>query len=354
MSREASRQVVDRLRRSRREIYRRLAEQVGTPEERTLVNRAADLLLAEEILQENKEGLDEPESTGGAGSRADPDRPGVPAPDWDALYDAGKWEVVGEFSRLPRGGVVQDHRTGREVFMPEAAVRGEGVEHGDLVGAQEKGVTDRGGALYFFRVLQRRELGHTSERVCLVAPLEFRGGSWGVYSEDEESFVTVPDGDVTSLGLEEGDLVEVAYLAGDPSSAKLAWRYDPDDPFLEIRERRKEPKRDKKKDGVPSQEAEPQDLLGKTVLVVGADSYKESFKRVFERRGAAFIWESGFMVGKFLEGKVRRADVVVIVTEAMKHKIPNVEAICERLGRPYVYAPSRGASGALREVLDKL
>lgn len=354
MSREASRQVVERLRRARRELYRKLAEQVGTPEERTLVNRAADLLLAEEILQENEDRLDDADSTGRTGDKSDPALQGVPAPDWKSLYAAGNWDVVGEFSRLPRGGVVQDHRTGREVFMPEAAVRAEGVEHGDFVGAQEKGVTDRGGALYFFRVLQRRGLGHTSERVCLVAPLEHKGGCWGVYSEDEESFITVPDGDVMSLGLDEGDLVEVAYLAGDPSSAKLAWRYDPDDPFLEIRELRKVPKRDKKREGFPSQEAEPQDLLGKTVLVVGADSYKESFKRVFERRGATFSWESGFMVGKLLEGKVRRADIVVIVTEAMKHKMPDVEAICERLGRPYVYAPSRGASGALREVLERL
>lgn len=354
MTREASRQVIERLRRTRRELYRRLAEQVGASEERTMVNRAADLLLAEEILLENEEGLDDPGSTGGGGGRADPARQKIPAPDWDALCAGGNWEVAGEFFRLPRGGVLKDHRSGKEVFMPEAAVRAEGVEHGDLVGAREKGMTDRGGALYFFRVLQRRELGHTSERVCLVAPLEQGGGDWGVYSEDEESFITVPDGDVSSLGLDEGDLVEVAYMAGDPSSAKLAWRYDPDDPFLQIRELKRAPKRDKKKEGTVPQAVEPQDLLGKTVLVVGADSYKESFKRVFERRGATFSWESGFMVGKLLEGKVRRADIVVIVTEAMKHKMPDVEAICERLGRPYVYAPSRGASGALREVLERL
>ncbi|MBE0466794.1 MAG: DUF2325 domain-containing protein [Candidatus Desulforudis sp.] len=352
MSREVSRQVVARLREIRRELYRQLAEQVGTPGERALANRANDLILAEEILLENERDVDDPPGIVKTGGNPLTIPSVQPAPDWEALNVSGDWEIVGEFFRLPRGGVVRDHGSGHEVFVPEAAVRGESMDHGDVVGARSKGVSDRSSPLYFFQVLRRRNLGDTSGRVCLIAPLEFRSGNWGVYGDEEELFITVPDGDVSSLGLDEGDLVEVAYESGDPSSARVAWKYDADDPFLEIRELRKESKRNKKgKEGL--QEEEPQDLLGKSVLVVGADSYKESFKRVFERRGATFSWESGLMIGKFLEGKVRRADIVVIVTEAMKHKMPDVEAVCERYGRPYVYAPSRGASGALREVLDK-
>lgn len=340
--------MLARLRQLRRKLYQRLADQVGAPEERSLVNRVGDLMSAEEVLLENEGELNEPDEI-------EPDKFKVDAePDWSALKASGEWEIIGEFFRLPRGGVVQDHFNDREVFVPEAVVRGESIDHGDIVGARGKGTNERGSPLYFFCVLQRMDLGHTSDRVGLIAPLEFRGGNWGVYDEEEELFITVPDGDISSLGLDDGDLVEVAYQDGDPSSAKLAWRYDPDDPFLEIKKQHKEAKRGKRGKGKDTRIDEPQDLLDKMVLVVGADSYKESFKRVFERRGANFSWESGFMVGKFLEGKVRRADIVVIVTEAMKHKLPDVEAICERYGRPYVYAPSRGASGALREVLGKL
>ena len=343
MSREARDQVLAGLRAVRRELYRQLAAQVGTSGERNLVNRAADLLLAEEILLENGEDLDEPDKpVSAADNRVNPETPDL----------SGEWDVVGAFSRLPRGGVIIDRQKGAEVFVPEAVVRGESIEHGDTVGARSRGVNDRGSPLYYFQVLERNGRGDDAERVSLVGPLEFRGGHWGVFVEAEGQFITVPDSDVHALSVSEGDLVEVAYPVGDLASAKLAWKYDSQSPFLEIREPRKDPKREKKSGS--NAEPEPQDLLGRTVLVVGADSYKESFKRVFERRGAAFSWESGFMVGRFLESKVRRADIVVIVTEAMKHKMPDVEAVCERHGRPYVYAPSRGASGALRAVLNRL
>lgn len=343
MSREARDQVLGRLRAVRRELYRQLAEQVGTSGERALVNRAGDLLLAEEILLENGDDLDEPDKPGrSVNKRPDQEIPDVP----------GDWDVVGEFSRLPRGGVIIDRQNEAEVFVPEAAVRREGIAHGDTVGARRKGISDRGAPLYYFQVLERKGRGDEAGRVSLVAPLEFRGGNWGVFDEDSEQFITVPDGDVHVLGVEEGDLVEVAYPTGDLAAAKLAWKYDVLEPFVQVREPRKDTKRGKKPRA--GAEDEPPDLLGRTVLVVGADSYKESFKRVFERRGAVFMWESGFMVGKFLESKVCRADIVVIVTEAMKHKMPDVEAICVRHGRPYVYAPSRGASGALRAVFDRL
>ncbi|MDI6710393.1 MAG: DUF2325 domain-containing protein [Bacillota bacterium] len=352
MPREAVARVIGLLRAAREGLYRRLHEErPGPEEERELVDRAHDLLLLEEGLRRYEDDLvaaADGAGPGQGGTGADAPPPLPPA-------EAEEWDHVGEFTRLVRGGILNESRSGREIFVPEAVVRAEGIEHGDLIGARDRGVNERGAPVYYFQVLERRGLADTSGRASFVAPLEQHGGAWGAYSEEEETFVTVPPQDVTSLDLAEGDLVEIAYEAGDFSTARVAWRYDPGEAFLDVREPRTAPRRDKRER--PAKEAAADDRLpldGVNVLVVGADAYKESFKRMFERLGASFTWESGFMVGRFLEGKVKRADIVVIVTEAMKHKMPDVENICERYGRPYVYAPSRGATGAVREVLRKL
>ncbi len=334
MSENALKTIVTLLGRARKRIYGELRDNLPLERQRELVDQAHDLLLAEEILSRYAQDL-----TADASFTTRPPDPGK-----------GEWDHVGEFTRLVRGGVINESKAGREIFVPEAVVRAEGIEHGDIVGARDKGSNEKGTPQYFFQVLERRGLGPTSGRISFVAALEMRGGVWGAYNEDEEMFISVPDNDIQTLELEEGDLVEIAYEKGNPAKARVAWKYDAEEVYNELRERQRvKKKRERTKD-------EPDALLldGKRVLVVGADAYKESFKRLFERLGAEFSWESGFMVGKFLESKVNRADIVVIVTEAMKHKMPDVEDVCKRLGKPYVYAPSRGATGAVREVLRKL
>ncbi|MDP3051547.1 MAG: DUF2325 domain-containing protein [Eubacteriales bacterium] len=352
MQKQAYKTVLEDLRRARVNLYRELARSVGEPAERELARKVSDLLLAEEILSEQISGeqADDTENDEPSSPTAEPDGENIDYALWER---DDRWERLGEFRRLPRGGVLVDHRTGKETFVPEGVVRNEAVEHGDVLGAFLKGANDRGGEIYYFEVLARRGRAEQSSRLSFVAPLESRSGEWGAFSDEDEIYVTVPDADIANLNLVEGDLVEIGYESGDPSSAKIAWKYDPGDTFLQLRALRKEPKKERR-DKDAAEQADSQVLEGKNILVVGADAYKETFKRVFERRGAKYSWESGFMVGKFLEAKVRRADIVVIVTEAMKHKMPDVEGVCERIGKPYVYAPSRGASGALREVLKLL
>lgn len=350
MSREAVAKVLELLCASRAVVYHRLDGKPELSEERELLDRAHDLLLLEEGLRRYQDTL-----LGGDSGAAVPECEKESDAGSAACVDYGEWEHVGELSRLVRGGILTDVR-GREIFVPEAVIRGEGIEHGDLVGARESGVNDRGGAVYYFQVLERRG-GRACSRESFVSPLAQHGGEWGAYNEEEETFITVPLQDVDNLKLNEGDLVEIAYTAGDLSTARVAWYFDPEDElFAPPPQRRPQPRKEKREratgDDAGGEESLPLD--GVRVLVVGADAYKESFKRLFERMGASFTWESGFMVGRFLESKVNRADIVVIVTEAMKHKMPDVEAICERYGRPYVYSPSRGATGAVREVLHRL
>lgn len=264
---------------------------------------------------------------------------GIPEEDEEVLR--------GELYRLPKGAVIRP-KNGEEVFVPEVWVRNLGMEHGDIVSAVPLGMIGQS-PLYEFTVEERRGLGDDSDRVSFIGPVAYHGGEWFVYSEEEEELVSLKPREVRSLGLEEGDLVEVAYPAGDISAARVAWKFDPDDPFLADTGRGPATKKRGDKKLPPRDVADPV-LAGKTVLVVGGDLYKESYRQSFERRGASLLWESGFQggQGKNIESKVRAADVAVLVTEMASHRLPDVESMCKKHRKPFTYAPSRGSTGVVR------
>ncbi|AEG58859.1 DUF2325 domain-containing protein [Desulforamulus ruminis] len=257
--------------------------------------------------------------------------------------------VTGPFNRLAKGGTIIGED--EEVFMPEIWVRKLGVEHGDWLAADPLG-TLGDSMLYEFTVLERRSSDAPTKRVAVIGPLIYHTGEWFVFSREEEITITVNPREVRSLGLQEGDLVEVAYLEGDPSRARIAWKFEETNLEEVIRRRGKQ---SAAKTEATVDVADPL-LSGRKILVVGGDLYKESFRQMFERRGAAFSWESGFQggTGRNIESKVRSADIVVMVTEMMSHRLPNVEAMCHRHHKPFVYAPSKGSTGAVREVQQKL
>ncbi|SFH32286.1 hypothetical protein SAMN05660649_04744 [Desulfotomaculum arcticum] len=261
------------------------------------------------------------------------------------VEEADEDSLTGDLRRLPKGAVIELDN-GTEIFVPEIWVRNLGLEHGDVVAATPLGMLDRS-PLYEFSVLERRGLGATSDRVSITGPVVFHGGEWFIYSDEEESLISLKPKEVRGLDLREGDIVEVAYPAGDISAARVAWKYEDvehEPEYRTSRVTRRQPKKEKVADiGDPV-------LSGKTVLVVGGDLYRESYKLNFERRGVNFTWESGFQgsQGKNIEAKVRMADVIVLVTGMMSHRLPDVEAMCRRYGKPYVYAPSKGFTGAVR------
>lgn len=260
-------------------------------------------------------------------------------------------EIVcqGEFFRLPRGGVIKTG-PGEEIFVPEIWVRRLGLEEGDLLSAVPLGKLGDS-MLYEFSVEERRGLGAESERASVIGPLLFHGGEWMIYSGEEGELISLRPSEVRSMRLKEGDLVEAGYIKGDLAGARIAWKYEetglpgPGGPAQRRGRDREEEERKPRLDV-----ADPV-LADRTVLVVGADLYRESFKKMFERRGSRFLWESGFQggPGRTVESKVRQSDVVVIVTEMMSHRMPAVEAMCARFRKPYVYAPSKGATGAVRQ-----
>jgi len=266
-------------------------------------------------------------------------------PDDDEDEDTDR--VLGELRRLPKGGVIAG-AGGNEIFVPEVWVRNLGMEHGDIISAVPLGMIGQS-PLFEFTVEERRGLEHESGRVSVIGPVTYHGGEWFVYSEEEEELITLKPKEVHNLGLYEGDLVEVAYPAGDISAARVAWKFDPDDPYLDDPAPGSGNRRRPVKKQPAGDVADPV-LGGKTVLVVGGDLYKDAYRRNFERRGAKLLWETGFQggQGKNIESKVRSADVAVLVTDMASHRLPDLESMCKRHRKPFVYASSRGSTGVVR------
>lgn len=266
------------------------------------------------------------------------------------LFQEDKDGIVfeGNFSRLPRGGVIRTE-AGEEIFVPEIWVRRLGLEDGDLLSAVPLGKLGDS-VIYEFSVEERRGRGSSSDRVSVVGSVIFHGGEWMIYDEEEGEPISLRPNEVRAMRLKEGDLVEVGYMKGELSGARIAWKYDETD--LPERAGGHVHRQHRDDDGErPRLEVADPVLADRAVLVVGADIYRESFKKMFERRGARFLWESGFQggPGKTVESKVRQAHVVVIVTEMMSHRMPAVEAMCRKYGKPFVYAPSKGSTGAIRQ-----
>ncbi|SHK01027.1 DUF2325 domain-containing protein [Desulforamulus aeronauticus] len=257
--------------------------------------------------------------------------------------------VLGPFSRIAKGGIIIGEDS--EVFVPEIWVRRLGIEHGDWMAADPLGILDES-MLYEFTVMERRNQKIPSKRMAVIAALLYHAGEWMVYNPEEETTITLNSREVTALRLREGRLVEVAYMQGEIDKARIAWVFE-EQTLDQVTGNKAKQRIQKTKPLIDV--ADPL-LEGRKILVVGADLYKDSFQRMFERRGAIFSWESGFQggTGRNIESKVRNSDVVVIVTEMMSHRLPDVEVMCKRHRKPFVYAPSKGSTGAIREVQQKL
>lgn len=83
------------------------------------------------------------------------------------------------------------------------------------------------------------------------------------------------------------------------------------------------------------------------VLVIGGDSVKAGYIRELERLGAQVEWHTGFNELPALAGKVRRADVVLVVTSHMSHKAYYiVKNQVKAMNKQIVYYNGQGIRGA--------
>ena len=99
--------------------------------------------------------------------------------------------------------------------------------------------------------------------------------------------------------------------------------------------------------------AQRRPLAGKKVLVVGGDSFKAGYRAIVESLGAEFEFQGAGRDMTMVKSRVRGADIVVLVTEYLSHKVSGVVTdTMKGDGREAAlcYAGSKGR-GAILEAL---
>ncbi|MEW6398064.1 MAG: DUF2325 domain-containing protein [Bacillota bacterium] len=91
------------------------------------------------------------------------------------------------------------------------------------------------------------------------------------------------------------------------------------------------------------------------VLVVGGDGQEQWYRQAVEKRGGVFEWHSGFEALRPLPGKVRTADLVVLMTGRMSHKAFDlVREAGARFTKKLVYCNELGAGALVRALAGAL
>lgn len=104
--------------------------------------------------------------------------------------------------------------------------------------------------------------------------------------------------------------------------ARVVKSHDPTWEKTPSRERKRCEKRRVNEDTQNNEKLLEEPLLqGQTVLVVGGHSIKEQLRSVVESMSGNFIYQSGFEDHRTVEGNVKKASVVIIITREVSHSI---------------------------------
>lgn len=94
-------------------------------------------------------------------------------------------------------------------------------------------------------------------------------------------------------------------------------------------------------------------LMGHTIFVVGGMSQKDNYKKVIENNGGVFIWLDGKEKKTRIRSRVKKADIVLWISEEMSHQgmYPTKE-YCKEYGVQFKAMESKGASSLLRQAKE--
>jgi len=239
---------------------------------------------------------------------------------------------------------------GVRVALPDDLARGLRLLEGDEVGLS---ASPAGGVRVYLtgRVQRRTVLGYLR-----------LGEESVVRTLDGEEWLLAP-GEAQAVGAAEGDPVTIEVPEGArPGDVRArvvqVHRAENPAPAPGIRLRRVRTVR-RKAPAAPeadTQELFPGDWLKDwRILVVGGDGQEQWYRQAVEQRGGIFEWHSGFEGLRPLAGKVRTADIIVLVTSRMSHKASDlVREASEKFTKKLVYCNELGAGALVRSLAGAL
>lgn len=246
------------------------------------------------------------------------------------------------FERKALGGFINELKA----IVPESIVARLKLEHGDYLFADEIPQTDGYSKKKYRYELAKK--GTTSKDVVRIqhnfCPIE-RNGSLLVVSKSYENgniriddvpqALVISEQDIQFFSLEEGQLVDIAYIKGKEYAPRVVYRHETES--IQDDSKKTGRKKVREKDPEREEEAPEQTLEGKTVLVIGNEPDKSLYKHNVEERGGDFLWADGKDSVDSFEPLVRKSHVVVFLLAVSGHTaMKHVKRLCKEYDIPFM------------------
>lgn len=245
------------------------------------------------------------------------------------------------FERKALGGFIPELKS----IVPESIVVKLGLEHSDYVFADELPQTDGYDKKKYLYELAKK--GNNSREVVRIqynlCPVEKNGSllmvsksynTGTIRIDDVPQSLVLCDQDIQYFGLQEGQLIDVAYIKGKENAPRVLYRH-PVESFPTDDSKKTQRRRLTKDESKKDEEVE-QTLEGKTVLVIGNEPDKALYKQNVEERGGDFLWADGKDPVTSFDPLVRKSDVVVFLLAVSSHTaMKHVKRLCKDYEVPF-------------------
>lgn len=268
-------------------------------------------------------------------------------------------EAIYLFERKLSGGFV----SALQSVVPEEIVRRLELENGDYVKAKPNYNNESEMKRYYYQLAKKGE-GKPSENrsefnYCLVEKdgntlvvneSLLDGGAVVKFNEITHTFV-LRNEDIIRLGIEEGDIIDIAYQTNDPSYYKVIWKHSIDNEDYQSPKISGYYKMKTKTDNIAVKKI----FKDKKILVIGCSPRKAVFKASIENRGGEFFWSNGLEGVADLSLLVKKMDAVVILTRFIRHRASiDTVAVCKELNVPFAVAKNLGIQTLLTKAENAL
>lgn len=237
---------------------------------------------------------------------------------------------------------------GQNLYVPETIIRVLDINHGDKLRATSKGADK-----YYYEIAEKTNDPTNPERETidyalvekqdgmLIASRSMAKGGENIKINNYLHTFRIPNEDCLKFALKEGDLIDIAFNPNDPSYYRVIWKYEIED--MEQAERPKKAGEYKDKTKKTDSENKEQELEGKSVLVIGLEPRKSIFRQVIEDRGGNFLFLKGTEQENRFTSAIRKADVVVILTEFIRHRASLLAVkVCKEVGTSFSIVDTLG------------
>ncbi|HDA5091078.1 TPA: DUF2325 domain-containing protein [Staphylococcus aureus] len=259
------------------------------------------------------------------------------------------------FQRRLRGGIATQNDESTQVteLVPESIVREEGLVNGDVIKIEKHYYSNNTHRFTKQNNIPRENVGDypivSYDNAIVTFDDTLQQYTIKCYYTDGGMKTTpqliISNIDVERYGLKDGDVVDVAHQPN-RSSVRVRWKYSTDElPYVKPR------KASEYKENESTQMSIKDSIIkDKTIGVIGAESYIQSYTEEVEKRKGNLIHTDSEVKGK-IENLVNQSDIVVIPIFEVGHiKMDLAKHFCKELDIPYLILRSNGRSNFIMSI----